>query len=194
MRIDILDWRMSGWQPAAAMIEAHFLTTYGAHVALPGLPLAVAHGAGGRVLGAAGLRDAASGFFSEVYLDHSVTETLGRLSGTPVAADEVIEVVSMACPTPAATLPLIEAITAEGRRRGAVWGLFTATGPLLRMLRRTGAPVLPLAPARPERLADAARWGRYYQTDPWVCALHECAEPLRFLPRRGAPLIEARPE
>ena len=59
-----------------------------------------------------------------------------------VAPEEVIEVVSMACPTPIATLPLIEAITAEGRRRGAHWGLFTATAPLMRMLRRTGVPLV----------------------------------------------------
>ncbi|WP_111559905.1 thermostable hemolysin [Paracoccus sediminilitoris] len=194
MQVDILDWRDPGWHAAAAMIGAHFHATHGAQVTLPALPLAVATGAQGRILGAAGLRDAGRGFFSQVYLDRPVATELSRLSDSPVAPGDVIEVVSMACPTPAATLPLIEAITAEGRRRGASWGLFTATGPLMRMLRRTGVPIMPLAPARPDRLPDASRWGRYYDTDPWVCALQECTQPLRFMPRRATPLTEVHPK
>lgn len=134
------------------------------------------------------------GFFSQAYLDSPVDHVLSRLSGGPVGPEDVIEVVSMACPHPSATLPLIEAVTAEGRRTGKCWGLFTATGPLMRLLRRTGVPLLPLAPARPDRLPDAARWGRYYQTEPWVCALQDSVQPLRFMPRRGQPLTEARPE
>lgn len=194
MHVDILNWREPGWHAAAAMIETHFMAVHGAQITLPALPLVVAHGAKGNILGAVGLRDAAQGFFSQTYLDHSVADELTRLSGSPVTPDDVIEVVSMACPTPAATMPLIEAITAEGRRRGASWGLFTATAPLLRMLRRTGVPILALAPARPDRLADAASWGRYYDTNPWVCALQEHAEPLRFMPRRASRQKEVHPE
>ncbi|MEE2860670.1 MAG: thermostable hemolysin [Pseudomonadota bacterium] len=190
IQVDILAWGKPGWHAAAAMIEAHFLTVHGASVAIPAVPLAVARGAHGRILGAAGLRDAAAGFFSQVYLDRPVESVLSRLSGHAVAPEEVIEIVSMACPASIATLPLIEAITAEGRHRGARWGLFTATGPLMRMLRRTGVPLVALAPARADRLADAARWGRYYDADPWVCALQESNEPLRFMPRRGAPLTK----
>ncbi|WP_299362027.1 thermostable hemolysin [uncultured Paracoccus sp.] len=194
MRVELLDWREPGWQPAAAMIEDHFRATHGARITVPALRLAVARAADGRILGAAGLRDAACGFFSQVYIDRPVDEVLTRLAGCAVAPKDVLEVVSMACPNPAATLPLIEAITAEGRRLGASWGLFTATGPLMRLLRRTGVPLLPLAPAQPCRLADAARWGSYYQTDPWVCTLQECAEPLRFMPRRGTTQTGAHPE
>ena len=184
MRVELLDWRDAGWQPAAAMIESHFRAGHGAEITLPALRLAVALSANGRILGAAGLRDAKRGFFSQIYLDQPVETLLSRQSGSPVGAEEIIEVASMACPYPAATLPLIEAITAEGRRMGKSWGLFTATGPLMRLLRRTGVPLLPLAPARPERLPDAGRWGRYYQTNPWVCALQEGVEHLRFMPRR----------
>ena len=89
---------------------------------------------------------------------------------------------------------VFEAVTSDGRRSGKCWGLFTATGPLMRLLRRTGVPLLPLAPARPDRLSDAARWGRYYQTDPWVCALQDSVQPLRFMPRRSQHLTGARPE
>lgn len=194
MRIDFLDWRDAGWQPAAAMIEAHFLQAHGAEITVPDMRLAIARSGNGAILGAAGMRDAARGFFSQVYLEDPVDQLLTHLSGSPVLPQEVIEVTSMACPHPAAALPLIEAVTAEGRRTGKYWGIFTATGPLMRLLRRTGVPLLPLAPARPHRLPDAARWGRYYQTDPWVRALQDSAQPLRFMPRRGQHLTGARPE
>jgi hypothetical protein len=194
MQVDLLDWRDPAWHAAAAMIEQHFLATHAARITVPALPLAVARGAEGRILGAAGLRVAAQGFVSQVYLDRPVAEELTALSGAAVAPQDVIEVVSLACPAPAATLPVIEAITAEGRRLGASWGLFTATGPLMRLLRRTGVPIVALAPARAERMGDPARWGRYYQTEPWVCALQEHAGPLRFMPRRGAIHTGAHPQ
>ena len=183
MRLQILPPSDPGWQPAARMIEGHFRDSHGATMTLPAVPLAVARSAAGAVLGAAGLRDAASGFFSQVYLDRPVADLLSERSGGTVRDDDILEVVSMACPRPIATLPLIEAIAAEGRLRGKSWGLFTATAALVAMLRRTGVPLLALAPARAECLPDAACWGRYYDTDPWVCALAERSEPLRFMPR-----------
>lgn len=183
MRLQILPPSDPGWQPAARMIEGHFRDSHGAAMTLPAVPLAVARSAGGAVLGAAGLRDAASGFFSQVYLDRPVADLLSERSGGTVRDGDILEVVSMACPRPIATLPLIEAIAAEGRLRGKSWGLFTATAALVAMLRRTGVPLLALAPARAECLPEAASWGRYYDTDPWVCALAERSEPLRFMPR-----------
>lgn len=183
MRLQILPPSDPGWQPAARMIEGHFRESHGAAMTLPAVPLAVARSAGGTVLGAAGLRDAASGFFSQVYLDRPVADLLSERSGGTVRDGDILEVVSMACPRPIATLPLIEAIAAEGRLRGKSWGLFTATAALVAMLRRTGVPLLALAPARAECLPEAASWGRYYDTDPWVCALAERSEPLRFMPR-----------
>lgn len=183
IRLQILPPSDPGWQPAARMIEGHFRDSHGAAMTLPAVPLAVARSAGGAVLGAAGLRDAASGFFSQVYLDRPVADLLSERSGGTVRDGDILEVVSMACPRPIATLPLIEAIAAEGRLRGKSWGLFTATAALVAMLRRTGVPLLALAPARAECLPEAASWGRYYDTDPWVCALAERSEPLRFMPR-----------
>jgi len=183
MRLQILPPSDPGWQPAARMIEGHFRDSHGAAMTLPAVPLAVARSAAGVVLGAAGLRDAATGFFSQVYLDRPVADLLSERSGGTVRDDDILEVVSMACPRPIATLPLIEAIAAEGRLQGKSWGLFTATAALVAMLRRTGVPLLALAPARAECLPEAASWGRYYDTDPWVCALAERSEPLRFMPR-----------
>lgn len=192
MQVEFLTWRDSGWQAAAALIETHFARSHGARITLPAVRLAVGLSRSGAILGAAGLRDSAQGFFSQVYLDRPVAEDLSERSGLAVRPEDILEVVSMACPRPMATLPLIEAITAEGRRQGRSWGLFTATAPLMRMLERAGVSLVRLCPARPERLASAPDWGRYYDSDPWVCAIHDGAAPLRVLPRPGRIPLEAR--
>ena len=193
MHMQILQPLDPGWQAAARMIEGHFHDAFDARMTLPAVPLAVARSASGAVLGAAGLRDAAAGFFSQVYLDRPVAQLLSERSGRTVHDADILEVVSMACPRPIATLPLIEAIAAEGRLQGKSWGLFTATTALVAMLQRTGVPLLALAPARAECLPDAACWGRYYDTNPWVCALAERSEPLRFMPRPSRSFSKVSP-
>ncbi len=186
MQVEFLTWRDAGWQAAASLIETHFAQVHGAAVTVPAVRLAVALSESGAILGAAGLRTADQGFFSQVYLDRPVARELSERSGLTVLPEEIIEVVSMACPKPLATLPLIEAITAEGRSQGRSWGLFTATGPLIRLLSRAGVPMVMLCPADATRLPGSAGWGRYYDSDPWVCAVHDRpAERLRFMPARG---------
>ena len=183
MQVEFLSWHDAGWQAAARMIEHHFARVHNAAIKLPRLRLAVARSSQGEILGAAGTRDHTQGFFSQTYLDRPLADEITTRAGWPVRDADLIEVVSMACPAPMATLPLIEAITAQGRVEGRSWGLFTATGPLMRLLRRTGVPLMPLVQARPDRLADASVWGRYYDSEPWVCALHDASQGLHFMPR-----------
>ncbi|MDS9468774.1 thermostable hemolysin [Paracoccus sp. MBLB3053] len=185
MRIEFLDWRDPAWQDAANLIGAHFKAVYDARISLAGIELAAATSASGWLAGAAGIREVGQGFFSQTYLDRPIADLLSERSGHRVFAKEIIEVVSLACPQPRATLPLIEAITEEGRRRGKSWGIFTATTPLMGLLERVGVPLIALAPARPERLTDAGNWGRYYDSLPWVCALSD-EQALRFVPQRAA--------
>jgi hypothetical protein len=194
VKVEFLSWRDAGWQATAAMIEAHFNATHGASITLPPVELAAARSASGGILGAAGLRDARQGFFSQVYLDRPVAELLSGHADSAVNDGDILEVVSMACPRPIATLPLMQAITVEGCRRGKSWGLFTATAMLMRLLRRTGVPLVVLGPARAERLPTAAAWGRYYQADPWVCALQVQTEPLQFMPRPDTILAGTHPK
>jgi hypothetical protein len=185
MRIDFLNWRDPAWQDAAALIESHFKAIYAARLSLAGIELVAARSGLGGLAGAAGIRDAGQGFFSQAYLDRPVEDLLSQTSGQRIFDREIIEVVSLACPQPRATLPLIDAITEEGRRRGKSWGIFTATTPLRRLLERVGVPLIALAPARPERLTGAANWGSYYDSTPWVCALSD-EHALRFVPQRAA--------
>ena len=77
----------------------------------------------------------------------------------------------LAAARPGAAFTLIDRITADGRARGMRWGLFTATRPLRHGLLRAGAGLIELGRADPGRLADAGCWGRYYETDPFVCAV-----------------------
>lgn len=173
----------SRWEEAAAFIAVTFARGHGARITIDRLELAVVTGADGQIIAAAGMRCAEDGFFSQVYLDAPVETVLSGLGRGPVAAEAIIEVVSLAAIRPVATLPLIEAVTAEGRRRGKSWGVFTATSRLVAMLARTGSPLERLAAARPDRIADPSRWGSYYASDPWVCAMPDRdAAPLTFLP------------
>jgi len=185
MRTDFLNWHDPAWQDAASLIETHFKAVFDARLSLPAIELVAIRSESGRLSGGAGLREARHGFFSQAYLDRPIQEVLSQISGQRVSPDEIIEVVSLACPQPRATLPLIDAITAEGRRRGKSWGIFTATTPLRRLLERVGVPLIALAPARPERLTGAANWGSYYDSTPWVCALSD-EHALRFVPQRAA--------
>jgi hypothetical protein len=166
------------WTVAADFIAGAFARRYGAQIAVAAIPLAVALRADGRLVGAAGLRSAAEGFFSECYLDAPVATALSRAAGSLVHPEQVIEVVSLACESPVVTLPLIDAIVGEGRRRGMSWGLFTGTSHLARRLARSGAPLLRLAPAASRLRPDRAVWGSYYATDPWVYGLADTGRSL----------------
>jgi hypothetical protein len=175
------------WTVAADFIAGAFARRYGAQVAVAAIPLAVAVRADGRLAGAAGLRSAAEGFFSECYLDAPVATALSRAAGRLVHPEQVIEVVSLACVSPVVTLPLVDAIVGEGRRRGMSWGLFTGTSHLARRLARAGAPLLRLAPAAARMRPDRAVWGSYYATDPWVYGLADTGRSLSLGSAATAP-------
>ena len=66
------------------------------------------------------------------------------------------------------------------------WGVFTATAPLRRLLRRAGMTHSELGAARPERLSDPSVWGSYYASDPRVCAFSDSSAGLILSPRARA--------
>lgn len=193
MRIDLLEIPGTTCGPAGdveamAEAQAHVRAIYRAawDAEVSSLPrrAMVARGPDGAIACVAGVRLAEDGFFSQVYLDAPVTEVLGALAGAPVSSGRVLEVGSFAARSPLAVLPVLDAILDWGRVRGMEWGLFTATRPLRRMLARAGLNPAVLAPARPERVGNAAAWGRYYDADPQVCAFRDLvARPVILSPR-----------
>lgn len=137
---------------------------------------------------AAGIRTAEDGFFSECYLGAPVESVLARVSGNTVARGEVIEVTSLASERPGHAFMLLDHITQMGRADGRSWGLFTATEKLRRCLARAGLPVVTLGSASAEAVSNRADWGRYYEANPAVCAMHDHhPQPIRFRPLRGRP-------
>jgi len=170
------------------MIRNVYASTYGALIeAFPPL-LVAALNAHGQPLCAAGLRNQRTGFFSECYLDAPVEASISTVAGAPVARGEIIEVTTLAGVAPGLALDLAAFVIAHGRRAGMHWGLFTATAPLRRALTRAGLGTRDLAPARAERVPDAASWGSYYRMRPRVCAV---ADP-RHVPVLGRLVRAAR--
>lgn len=174
------------FDPRRAEIETYirdeFHRVFGADIRPAQVRMIAARNGSGALIGAAGLRVREDGFFSEIYLDQPIEAALSDAFSAPVSRDDILEVVSLASSAPLAVLPLIEAITEAGRRMGKRCAVFTATTPLFRLLTRTGVPLLRLTPARSDRIDRPDRWGSYYQTEPWVCALPDFRRPLAFLP------------
>ncbi|GAB3447384.1 thermostable hemolysin [Insolitispirillum peregrinum] len=153
------------------MVRNVFQASYQADV--PSFPdhLVAALDETGSPVAVAGVRSVRDGFFSEVYLDGSAESVLSSVCGSRVARDEIVEFSSLAAVRPGAAMPLVGAAIGLCLAAGARHGLFTATDRLRALLRRSGLTCVDLGPARPDRLSDAARWGRYYQHDPRVIAV-----------------------
>ena len=180
------------WWAAMAHIKSVYRQAHQAEITDFAPEIVVATNANGAIICAAGLRTASDGFFSEAYLDAPIAETLSFITDEELRADEVIEVVALASSQTCAALPMLDAITAEGRRRGMRFGFFTATSRLRSILQRAKLPLIPLAPACGERIRNARAWGHYYRTDPWVCALPDSIKlPLTFCPRLARRLEDA---
>lgn len=118
-----------------------------------------------------GFRRADAGpLFLEAYLERPVEAVLAARFDRPVTREQVVELGDHASHRPAATVALWResAAALDGQADFAVAVL---TRPLRVMFARLGLPLVELAPARVEALGEAgAAWGRYYQTDPVVCA------------------------
>lgn len=160
-----------------------FLAEFGAHV--PAFPsrLVATLDREGQPLAVAGLRFAEDGLFSEAYLDGPAEAVLSAIAGREVARSRIVEFSSMAATRPGAAMPLVAAAIRLCLAAGATWGMFTATGRLRALLRRSGLTGVDLGPALPERLADAGAWGSYYLHDPRVVAVSgDSLRALRPLP------------
>lgn len=171
MQFEILD-RLDAARPRAEeMIRSVYRDRYGARLA--GFPdrLAAVLDRKGEPICAAGLRDAECGFFSEIYLDRPVEREIAKLAREPVSRNSILEVTTLAAARPGAAFQLIDYIAANSTRGGMRWGLFTATRPLRHGLLRAGAGFIELKRADRSRVADPCQWGRYYETDPFVCAV-----------------------
>jgi hypothetical protein len=158
-----------------AYIGEVFARAYGARVRhfLP--RLIGLHGPGGRLVAALGMRSGAGdAFFLEQYLEAPVERLLAARSGRPVKRAEIVELGNLAAEYPGSARRLILHLAQCLHQAGFRWVVFTITPALVNSFRRLGLELTCLGPARPERLALAARadWGSYYDSGPVVCAAH----------------------
>ncbi|BBD99979.1 hypothetical protein SAMIE_1034800 [Sphingobium amiense] len=114
-------------------------------------------------------RAGASPLFLECYLDAPVETCLARTLGRAVTRDRVIEIGSLAADNAFAMVSLW-ATAANDLGHECEIAVATLTAPLRQMFARMGVPIHILAPATIDRVSDAERWGRYYDSDPMVCA------------------------
>jgi len=173
MQIKFLGRSSSGRQAAEDHVHSVYKNVYGAEVTEFAPLLVSVSRDNGEILCAAGVRTAADGFFSDTYLESDFSSALLAKTGHFIPASEIMEVVSLASITPFPVLPMLDKLADWGRTQGMTCGVFTATAPLRKLLQRSGLNHVALCAADPGRLGGADSWGRYYQTDPWVCAVSE---------------------
>lgn len=187
MNIEFLSGDCPGRQAAQDHIKAVYRHIYDAEVTEFAPLLVTATRVGGEILCAAGIRTAADGFFSDSYLTSDFSTALRDVAGLAVPASEIMEVVSLASTTPFPVLPMLDKMIEWGRENGKTCGVFTATGPLRRLLSRTALCYLELAPADISKVSNPDAWGSYYDTDPKVCAFSEVlSQPALLSPRAQA--------
>jgi hypothetical protein len=181
-------------RPAVSrLIRATYYLIYDARIkALPKTLVALIDDKG-KVLAAAGLRDASEPFFSEHYLDLPIQSLLSQVSRKPLERKSIVEVSCLASRAPVLSAHFMRELVFYGERLGYDWAFFTATSRLEKLLRRMRLPLLNLGEASAERVPDPEAWGSYYDTQPRVLAFgREHLKPfiVRWLGKAHA--IEAR--
>lgn len=122
---------------------------------------------------ALGYRCAAGGpLFLERYLDLPVEEVLLRKLGARIVRDRIVEIGCLAANHPPAMIELWTQVAEELHPQAEI-ATAVLTASMRSMLERVGITLYSLAPATAERLgARALQWGKYYETDPVVCAAY----------------------
>ena len=108
--------------------------------------------------------------YVERYLDEVVEQAVSRALGYMVPRDQIVELGNLAAINGMAMVQLWGRAANDLASLSQV-AVATLTAPVRAMFARIGLPMVELARARPETVDDAeARWGRYYELDPRVCA------------------------
>ncbi len=156
-----------------ARIQEIYQQSFGARI--PAFaPVLVALLDGRQMLAAAGYRPAADhALFLEQYLDEPIEQSIAQHFGVQVARARIVEVGHLASHRIGEGRRLMRWLAWHLRAEGYEWVVGTMTQELRALIARLGVAATVLAPADPSRLAgDARRWGRYYEHQPRVVAIH----------------------
>lgn len=114
-------------------------------------------------------RAGAEALFLERYLDAPVEQAVSAAFGTSVARDSIIEIGNLAADDAFAMVELWGSV-ANDLGANCEMAVATLTAPLRAMFARIGVTLTVLAPATAGQVGDPQEWGRYYASDPQVCA------------------------
>ena len=153
-----------------ALIHDRYAAVHGA-IPASDYPTYLTVGAPDLPQAALGYRMANAGaLFLEGYIDRPIEVVLTERFRRPVPRARIVEVGDHASQRPGATVSLWREAAAALAGQADV-AVAVLTRPLRSMFARLGLELIELAPARIEALGTAGSiWGRYYQTDPVVCA------------------------
>jgi len=167
----------------AEFIRRRFLQAYGAEPALR-IPLLLAlTSAGGTLLAAVGVRNAArERLFLEDYLSVPVESVMPV---TDIARNRIAEIAHLAGVEAGVSRHLFASLTVWLQGAGYDWVVCTGTDQLRNSFHRLGIATRVLAHANPAKLPDGgAGWGRYYDHQPVVMAI-KVADSLSALRQAG---------
>jgi hypothetical protein len=137
----------------------------------------------GRIVAAAGYRDAVAPLFLERYLTAPVEAVLARHTGWTPQRSAIVEVGHFASAQPGQGRQLMAALGRHLAARGYQFVVSTATRELRTIFSRLRMDVLELGSADPSVLGPAAAdWGSYYDHAPLVLAGEIHRNLLRFAP------------
>jgi len=137
------------------------------------MPFLAARGDRHGMQAAAGFRPASDALYLEQYLDQPVEATIANHTGRAPARDKIVEVGHLASRRGGAGAILLLDLADHLHRSGFDWLVNTATADTRRLILGLRAAPLALAAADPARLPDGGTaWGRYYDHQPVVLAIH----------------------
>lgn len=151
------------------LVRRRFQETHGAQVN-PAYGQILHVSRNGAAQAALGYRRAGSeALFLERYLDCPIEDCLSAALGRPIRRDSVIEIGNLAADDAFAMVSLWGS-AANDLGAACEVAVATLTAPLRSMFARMSVPLHVLARATAERVHEPAAWGRYYDSDPRVCA------------------------
>jgi hypothetical protein len=126
---------------------------------------------GGDAIATLGYRHGDEGrLFVETYLDAPVEVVLSERLGRPIDRAAIVEIGAHASRRPAATMALWLRAANELQDQAEI-AVAVLTGPIRDMFGRIGLPIQIVEKSDPGRVAaGSGQWGRYYESDPLVCA------------------------
>lgn len=126
----------------------------------------------GRVLAAAGIRNAGlEPLFLEYYLEMPVEQAIAERTGNLQVRHGIVEIGNLASRSRRASRTLFLILARHLYRERFDWAVFTGCSSLHRMFAALGIPTVGLGRALQAKLPrDQQTWGSYYEDDPQVVA------------------------